>query len=61
VQLKRLQDGLNALYGRELKINTTVEPSLVGGLRVTVGDEVLDASTVTRLGELRRALATQAR
>jgi F-type H+-transporting ATPase subunit delta len=60
-QLSRLQDGLNTLYGRELKINTTVEPSLVGGLRVTVGDEVLDASTVTRLGELRRQLAAQAR
>lgn len=60
-QTQRLQDGLNTLYGRELKINTTVEPSLVGGLRVTVGDEVLDASTVTRLGELRRQLAAQAR
>ncbi|GAB3283956.1 F0F1 ATP synthase subunit delta [Sinomonas notoginsengisoli] len=60
-QAERLQRGLNALYGRELKINTTVDPSLVGGVRVTVGDEVLDASTVTRLGELRRQLAVQAR
>lgn len=60
-QTERLQAGLNSLYGRELKINTTVDPLLVGGVRVTVGDEVLDASTVTRLGELRRQLATQAR
>jgi F-type H+-transporting ATPase subunit delta len=60
-QAQRLQGGLNGLYGRELKINTTLDPSLVGGVRVTVGDEVLDASTVTRLGELRRQLAAQAR
>jgi F-type H+-transporting ATPase subunit delta len=60
-QAERLQAGLNRLYGRELKMNTTVDPLLVGGLRVTVGDEVLDASTVSRLGELRRQLASQAR
>lgn len=59
-QTERLRTGLNRLYGRELKLNTTVDPSLVGGLRVTVGDEVIDASTVTRLGELRRQFATQA-
>ncbi|WP_077490140.1 F0F1 ATP synthase subunit delta [Sinomonas mesophila] len=60
-QAERLQSGLNRLYGRELKMNTTVDPRLIGGLRVTVGDEVLDASTVARLGELRRQLATHAR
>ncbi|MDQ4490553.1 F0F1 ATP synthase subunit delta [Sinomonas sp. ASV486] len=60
-QTQRMQAGLNGLYGRELKMNTTLDPSLVGGVRVSVGDEVLDASTVTRLGELRRQLAAQAR
>ncbi|GAB4099732.1 F0F1 ATP synthase subunit delta [Sinomonas halotolerans] len=60
-QAGRLQTGLNALYGRDLKINTTVDPQIMGGVRVTVGDEVLDASTVARLSELRRQLAAQAR
>lgn len=59
-QAERLQTGLNRLYGRELKITTTVDPQLLGGLRVTVGDEVLDASTLARLTELRRQLAGQA-
>ncbi|HKU12229.1 F0F1 ATP synthase subunit delta [Sinomonas sp.] len=59
-QLDRLQTGLNRLYGRELKITTTVDPQLLGGVRVTVGDEVLDASTLARLTELRRQLAGQA-
>ena len=56
-QASRLQAGLNSLYGRDLKINTTVDPTLIGGIRVQVGDEVLDASVITRLMELRRQLA----
>ncbi|WP_320535931.1 F0F1 ATP synthase subunit delta [Pseudarthrobacter sp. IC2-21] len=56
-QFARLQAGLNSLYGRELKVNMSVDPELIGGIRVQVGDEVLDASVVTRLGELHRQLA----
>ncbi|MGG5171654.1 F0F1 ATP synthase subunit delta [Pseudarthrobacter sp. J1738] len=56
-QSRRLQDGLNAMYGRELKVNTTVDPTLIGGIRVKVGDEVVDASVLTKLGNLRRQLA----
>jgi F-type H+-transporting ATPase subunit delta len=56
-QLARLQAGLNAMYGRELKVNVNVDPALIGGIRVQVGDEVLDASVLTRLGELERQLA----
>jgi F-type H+-transporting ATPase subunit delta len=56
-QFARLQTGLNSLYGRELKVNVSVESELIGGIRVRVGDEVLDASMVTRLGQLHRQLA----
>ena len=56
-QRTRLQASLDALYGRELKINAEVDPSLIGGGRITVGDEVLDSSVVSRLSELRRKLA----
>ncbi|GHD08559.1 F0F1 ATP synthase subunit delta [Zhihengliuella salsuginis] len=55
-QSNRLQTGLNNLYGRELNLNVSVEPELIGGIRVAVGDEILDASTVARLSELRRRL-----
>lgn len=56
-QYSRLQAGLNGLYGRDLKVNLTVDPSLVGGVRVKVGDEVVDATAIARLSELRRKLA----
>src|ERR671920_2069029 len=56
-QLARLQAGLNALYGRELKVNINVDPALIGGIRVQVGDEVVDASVLARLNDLQRQLA----
>jgi F-type H+-transporting ATPase subunit delta len=56
-QFSRLQAGLNSLYGRELKVNLSVDPALIGGIRVQLGDEVLDASVVSRLGQLHRQLA----
>lgn len=56
-QFDRLQSGLDRLYGRSLKITVDIDRQLVGGVRVKVGDEVIDASVLTRLGELRRQLA----
>lgn len=56
-QLSRLQAGLNNLYGRDLKINVNIDPTLVGGIKVVVGDEVVDATAATKLAELRRRLA----
>ncbi|MET3809030.1 F0F1 ATP synthase subunit delta [Arthrobacter sp. UYEF3] len=55
-QASRLQTGLNALYGRELKINLNVDPALIGGIRIQIGDEVVDASVFARLGQLQRQL-----
>lgn len=59
-QQYRLQVGLNRLYQRELKLNISLDPALVGGVRVLVGDEVLDASVLNRLNELQRTLGQQA-
>ncbi|ALD63557.1 F0F1 ATP synthase subunit delta [Glutamicibacter soli] len=56
-QLERLETSLNKVYGRQLKLNVTTDPSLIGGLVVKVGDEVVDASVASRVAELRRALA----
>ena len=56
-QLERLTRLLTAAYGRPVRINVAVDPEVVGGLRVAVGDEIVDATVLSRLDEVRRRLA----
>ena len=53
-QLVRL---LSAKYGRDVSLNTVVDSAVVGGLRVQIADDVIDASVSARLAELRQRLA----
>lgn len=56
-QVAKLQGSLNKIYGKELKLDVTIDPSVLGGLRVQVGDEVIDGTLSTRLSDLSRAFA----
>lgn len=56
-QLDRLRAGLSKTYGRDLMLNLVVDPAIIGGLRVQVGDDVIDGSVATRLTQLRLQLA----
>ena len=56
-QQQRLAASLSAQLGRQVQLQVDVDPSLVGGVLVRVGDEVIDGSTRSRLAEARRALA----
>ena len=56
-QLDRLATELSRLYGRQVGLRVEVDPQLLGGLVVRVGEEVLDASVVRRLDAARRQLA----
>jgi F-type H+-transporting ATPase subunit delta len=56
-QRERLSSALANIYGHEIQLNIDVDPRLVGGIRVEIGDEVIDGSMISRLGEARRRLA----
>ncbi|EIM31474.1 MAG: F0F1 ATP synthase subunit delta [Leptothrix ochracea] len=48
---------LEKRFGRKLQATVVVEPELIGGIRVVVGDEVLDTSVKARLERMKVALA----
>ncbi len=52
----RLQQALSRQYGREVHLNVVVEPGLLGGMRVAIGEDVIDGTVVARLDEARRRL-----
>ena len=56
-QLDRLRAGLAKSYGRDLKLNVRLDPSIIGGVRVQIGDDVIDGTVATRLTDLRLQLA----
>ncbi|MGY2084629.1 F0F1 ATP synthase subunit delta [Blastococcus sp. SYSU DS0539] len=56
-QEQRLADVLGRLYGRTIGLQVTVDPTVLGGLLVQVGDEVIDGSIAHRLEAARRQLA----
>jgi F-type H+-transporting ATPase subunit delta len=55
-QVAELVKVLEKKFSRKLKPSVTVDPSLIGGVRVVVGDEVLDTSVTAKLQQLRTAL-----
>lgn len=48
-QLERLSSILARTYGREIRLAVDLEPEVIGGMRVQVGDEVLDGTVSRRL------------
>ena len=55
-QLAELGGVLERRFGRKLNLTVQEDASLIGGIRVAVGDEVLDASVKGRLEQMKVAL-----
>ena len=54
---ERLQAALSRQYGHQVHLNVIVEPELLGGMRVEIGDDVIDGTVRGRLEDARRRLA----
>jgi F-type H+-transporting ATPase subunit delta len=57
-QESRLAARLSEMYGRQITIRSAIDPDVLGGLVVRVGDEIIDGSVAARLIEARNALAS---
>lgn len=56
-QQKRFATALSKQYGTEIQLHLVVDPTVVGGARVQVGDDVIDGTIASRLADLRLQLA----
>lgn len=54
--LADLKATLEKRFGRKLNLSVEIQPELIGGIRVVVGDEVLDTSVRARLEQMKVAL-----
>ncbi len=54
---ERLVAALSAIYGKDVQLQIEVDPAILGGIRVEIGDEILDGSIANKLAELDRRLA----
>ncbi|WP_284126347.1 F0F1 ATP synthase subunit delta [Parerythrobacter aestuarii] len=55
-QLETLKTKLTLREGRTVKVSSTVDPDLLGGLVVTIGSKRIDGSIRTRLNTLAQAM-----
>lgn len=56
-QRDRLTAALSAQLGHDVQLNVVIDPEVVGGLRVSLGDEVIDGTLATRLDDAQRRIA----
>lgn len=55
-QQARIADQLRATYGERLDLHFRVDPSILGGLIIQVGDQVFDNSARSRLSAVQRSM-----
>ena len=55
-QLAQMQQALEKRFGRKIETTVSVNPDLIGGARVTVGDAVLDGSVQAKLAAMHAQL-----
>ena len=54
--ITKIQASLEKRYGRTVKLNCSVDPSLMAGLVIKAGDEIIDATVRSKLNRLAEAL-----
>lgn len=55
-EIEALRDKLSAKYGKKFEIENTIEPEMLGGVYLKIGDEVVDGSVRGQLERMRKEL-----
>lgn len=56
-QRERLQASLSRKYGKDVTLHVTLDPEILGGMRIHIGDDVIDGTIQHRLDVLRQTFA----
>lgn len=56
-QTSDVRNRITAAIGRDPVIENTVDPAMIGGIRLRIGDQLIDGSVATRLARMRESLA----
>lgn len=56
-QSTRLRNALSKMYGKTVQTNVVIDPEVVGGIKVQIGDDVIDGTISRRLEEARTHLS----
>lgn len=56
--LDTLVSTLSAQYGRQVHANVVIDPDVIGGIRVEIGDEIIEGTISSRLDDARRRLTS---
>lgn len=52
---RRLEQAVGGLYGKDVTLDVTVDPAILGGMKIQVGNEMIDGSMAARISTLDRA------
>jgi F-type H+-transporting ATPase subunit delta len=52
-EVKALADKLSASTGKKVQLQTTIDPTLIGGIKIRIGDQIIDGSVAKKLQMLK--------
>jgi F-type H+-transporting ATPase subunit delta len=55
-ELEKLAERLSAASGKTVQLKLTVDPSLLGGIKIRMGDQIIDGTVAKKLEMLKREL-----
>ncbi len=55
---ERLSAALHRIYSRDVHLNVVVDPAMLGGIRVELGDDIIDGTVIARLHDARRKMTS---
>ena len=54
--VKNLVNAISGYSGKEVEVNVTIDPSIIGGIKTRIGSTVIDGSIQTHLNQIRQSI-----